>query len=68
MFVFILPRWHDETQGLHQSIGGVNAKPSPFASINLDAFESYGKILLGDSYTAGATLAVGCKCVRQFSF
>jgi len=53
---------------LHQSIGGVNAKPSPFASINLDAFESYGKILLGDSYTAGATLAVGCKCVRQFSF
>lgn len=28
---------------LHQSIGGVNAKPSPFASINLDAFESYGK-------------------------
>lgn len=28
---------------LHQPIGGVNAKPSPFASINLDAFESYGK-------------------------
>lgn len=28
---------------LHQPISGVNAKPSPFASINLDAFESYGK-------------------------
>ncbi|CAM4130039.1 type I-C CRISPR-associated protein Cas8c/Csd1 [Psychrobacter arenosus] len=28
---------------LHQPIGGVNAKPAPFASINLDAFESYGK-------------------------
>ena len=28
---------------MHQPISGVNAKPSPFASINLDAFESYGK-------------------------
>ncbi|WP_131667664.1 type I-C CRISPR-associated protein Cas8c/Csd1 [Psychrobacter pygoscelis] len=28
---------------LHQPIGGVNAKPAPFSSINLDAFESYGK-------------------------
>lgn len=28
---------------LHQPIGGVNAKPAPFASINLDAFESYNK-------------------------
>ncbi|KPN73635.1 type I-C CRISPR-associated protein Cas8c/Csd1 [Neisseria sp. 74A18] len=28
---------------LHSSIKGVNAKPSPFASVNLAAFESYGK-------------------------
>ncbi|SUD90574.1 type I-C CRISPR-associated protein Cas8c/Csd1 [Psychrobacter phenylpyruvicus] len=28
---------------LHQPISGVNAKPAPFASINLDAFESYYK-------------------------
>ncbi len=28
---------------LHQPISGVNAKPAPFVSINLEAFESYGK-------------------------
>lgn len=28
---------------LHNAIKGVNAKPSPFASVNLPAFESYGK-------------------------
>ncbi|NOL49114.1 type I-C CRISPR-associated protein Cas8c/Csd1 [Pelistega europaea] len=28
---------------LHQGISGVNAKASPFASVNLKAFESYGK-------------------------
>lgn len=28
---------------LHQAIKGVNAKPSPFSSVNLSAFESYGK-------------------------
>ena len=33
----------DTIARLHQPIGGVNAKPAPFASINLDAFESYNK-------------------------
>lgn len=33
----------DTIARLHQPIGGVNAKPAPFASINLDAFESYHK-------------------------
>ena len=28
---------------LHNTIKGVNAKPSPFSSVNLTAFESYGK-------------------------
>ncbi|KYK94614.1 type I-C CRISPR-associated protein Cas8c/Csd1, partial [Aggregatibacter actinomycetemcomitans] len=28
---------------LHNAIKGVNAKPSPFTSVNLSAFESYGK-------------------------
>ena len=28
---------------LHNPIKGVNAKPSPFTSVNLSAFESYGK-------------------------
>ena len=28
---------------LHNAIKGVNAKPSPFTSVNLAAFESYGK-------------------------
>ncbi|HBO37471.1 MAG TPA: type I-C CRISPR-associated protein Cas8c/Csd1, partial [Pasteurellaceae bacterium] len=28
---------------LHHAIKGVNAKPSPFTSVNLAAFESYGK-------------------------
>uniref|UniRef100_UPI003003A741 Cas8 n=1 Tax=Neisseria lactamica TaxID=486 RepID=UPI003003A741 len=28
---------------LHNAVKGVNAKPAPFASVNLSAFESYGK-------------------------
>ena len=28
---------------LHNSVKGVNAKPAPFTSVNLSAFESYGK-------------------------
>lgn len=28
---------------LHNAVKGVNAKPSPFTSVNLSAFESYGK-------------------------
>lgn len=33
----------DSIARLHNAIKGVNAKPSPFTSVNLAAFESYGK-------------------------
>lgn len=33
----------DTIARLHHAIKGVNAKPSPFTSVNLSAFESYGK-------------------------
>ena len=29
---------------LHNAVKGVNAKPAPFTSVNLSAFESYGKV------------------------
>lgn len=34
---------HTTIARLHNAIKGVNAKPSPFTSVNLSAFESYGK-------------------------
>lgn len=45
---------------LHQPISGINAKPSPFASANLPAFESYYK-------TQGMVFPVGKQAMFEYT-